>query len=470
MTRVEPSLKIRLPRILAVLGISVVLAATIPAVVSAQEMLEASATAGLLTASGSPEATDYAVTFVESGLPPGTSWNVTIDGTVLSSTSTDIVFHEPDGSYLFSVSSVPGYSTNPEGNVTVNGAPVTVPILFTSTSTGTPGCTSYYWQGGNYSFNADCRGSFEIHLRSFNATSGNTFENSTFDVGALAEVDSAGNLAALLVTSHESTGTISVVSRANGVNITDSITANVTTAIGLNASSGSPNGQVPIWSPNEALAGGLGGVGPTVWGSGSQVLGNADVVIVLHFLIGSQASNRVEFDVSISGWPWVDPADSLGLEVGATAEQQTYFAYTAANDTIAQRWSSNGTVASSLVFGASANVTVGDTNSTLAVTDQVGLYPSGTAPDIAFALLSFQGPGGYSALTYDPWVVFGPTPTTVIPPGGPGASAGATLPLLAVVGIVLAAALLGLVAYRLRRRRVDEGLRSPFQGGPTYWL
>ena len=449
-------------------GISLVLAATIPAIVSEHGMVEPVATTGTITVGSSPEVTDYAVTFVESGLPAGTSWNVTIAGTQLNSTSTDIVFDEPDGNYLSFIGAVPGYTTGPEVNVTVNGGPVTVPILFTSTSSGTQGCTSYSWQGGNstfdYALHGDCRGMFQVDLQSFSAISGYTFENSTFDVGALAEVDSAGNLAALLVTSHESTGTISVTSQGNEVNVTDSIVANVTTAIGLNASSGGPDGQVPIWSPNEAL----GGVGPTIWGSGSQVLGSVDVVIVLHFLVGSQGSNRVRFDVSLSGWPWANPADSLGLEIGATAEQQTYFVYTAANDTIAQRWTSNGTVASSLEFGATAIATVGNTNSTLGVTDQVALYPSGPAPDIAFALLSFQGQGGYSVLTYDPWIVFGSTPAIILPPGGP--VAGATLPLLAVVGIALATALLGVVAYRLRRRRVDEVLRSLFQGEATYWL
>lgn len=467
VTRDESSQKTRWFRILAVLGITVVFVLTVPAILSVQGTVEPTATSGSLTATGPPEVTDYAVTFVESGLPAGTSWNVSIDGTLLSSTSADIVFHEPDGSYLFSVGEISGYITNPEGNVTVNGGPVTMPILFVATSTGSQGCTSYNWQGDNYTLHGDCRGFFEVDLRSSNATSGYTFENSTFDVGAIAEVDGAGNLVALLVMNHESTGNISVVSRTNEVNLTDNITANVTSVIGLNASSGSPDGQLPNWSPNEAL----GSVGPTIWGSGSQVLGSVDAQIVFHFLAGSQGSNRVKFDVAISGWPWVNPADSLGLEIGATAAQQTYFAYTAANGTIAQRWISNGTVASRLVFGTSANATVGDANSGLVVTNQVGLYPSGTAPDIAFALLLFQGTGGYSALTYDPWIVFGPTPAVVVPPPVISTpSTGASLPLLAVAGIVLATALLGVVAYRLRRRRVDEGLRPAWQGEPALWL
>jgi hypothetical protein len=443
-------------RLLVVVGIGLVLAATIPTAVAAQGGFETGPTAGGFTTNGSPEAIEYAVTFVETGLPAGTSWNVTIDGALLNSTSNSIVFHEPNGTYLFVVGPVSGYTSNPEGNVTITGAPVTVPILFTSISTGTPGCTSYSWQGGNYTFHGDCRGFFETDLRSFNATSGYTFENSTFDVGAMAEVDSAGSLVALSEMDHESTGLITGVDQGNEVNITDRIVANVTTVIGLNASSGSPNGQMPAWIPNDVP----GSLGPTIWGSGTSVLGSIDVIIVFHFVVGSHASDRVKFDVSMSGWPWVNPADSLGVEIGATAEQQTYFVYAAANDTIAELWTSNKTVASSLVFGGSANTTAGGANATLEVSDQVGLYPRGTAPDIAFALLSFQGAGGYAALTYDPWIVFGPTSAAVLLPGGPAATGGATLPLVAVGGIAIAAALLGLMAYRLRRGRVDEGLRS----------
>jgi hypothetical protein len=443
-------------RILLVLGISLVLVATIPAVAAAQGGFEPEPTAIWFTAGGLPAVTEYAVTFVETGLPAGTEWNVTIDDTLVGSTSNSIVFQEPDGSYLFSVSQVPGFSTNPEGNVTVSGAPVTVPILFTSTSTGTQGCTSYSWQGGNYTFYGDCRGLFDADLRSFNASSGYTFENSTFDVGAVAELDRAGSLVALSEMDHESAGSITAVTQGNEVNVTDSIVANVTTAIGLNANSGSPNGEIPTWSPSDVP----GSVGPTVWGSGTSVLGNISVVIVFHFVIGFQGSDRVKFDISMSGWPWVNPADALGVEIGATAEQQTYFVYSAPNDTIAQLWTSNETVASSLVFGGSANTTAGGANATVDVSNQVGLYPSGNAPDIAFALLSFQGAGGYSALTYDPWIVFGLTPGSVPLSGSPAATGGATLSLIAVGGIASATVLLGLMAYRLRRGRVDEDLRS----------
>ena len=442
-------------RLALALSIGLLLTATMAALVVAEGGIAPGPASGGLPARSATGVTEYAVTFLESGLAAGTNWSVTILGTTINSTSDSIVFQEPDGSYLFIIGPVAGYSYGPEGNVTVNGAPATVPILFTSTASG-PGCTSYNWQGGNFTLNGDCRGFFEINLRSFNATTGWTFENSTFDVGAIAEVNSAGDLVALSAMDHESIGSISVATQGNDVNFTDRIVANVTTVVGLDAESGSPNGQTPVWSPNEAP----GSIGPTVWGSGATVLGSIEAVLVLHFVLGPTTSDRVRFDVSMTGWPWVNPGDSLGVVVGASAQQQTYFAYTASNDTIAQRWLSNGTVASSLVFDPTANATTGGVNSTLEVSDRVGLYPTGTSPNIAFALLSFQGTGGYSAMTYDPWIVFGATRAVVGPPPPTVLPGGATLPWVAVGGIALATAVLGVIAYQVRRHRVDEGLRS----------
>ncbi len=75
----------------------------------------------------------YSVTFTESGLSTGTSWSVTLNGNLESSTGTSISFSEPDGAYSYSVGSVSGYTSSPSsGTVTVNGVPVGVPITFTA--------------------------------------------------------------------------------------------------------------------------------------------------------------------------------------------------------------------------------------------------------------------------------------------------------------------------------------------------
>jgi hypothetical protein len=75
---------------------------------------------------------NYTVTFTESGLPGGTSWNVTLNGDTIGSTTSTIVFSEPNGTYGYHIDYVAGYKTTPSsGSTTVNGAAVSVAIPFT---------------------------------------------------------------------------------------------------------------------------------------------------------------------------------------------------------------------------------------------------------------------------------------------------------------------------------------------------
>ena len=75
----------------------------------------------------------YVVSFDEAGLPTGTSWGVTLNGTNLASSSAWINFTEVNGSLSFEVGSVPGYTANPSsGSVDVKGAGVSRPITFTT--------------------------------------------------------------------------------------------------------------------------------------------------------------------------------------------------------------------------------------------------------------------------------------------------------------------------------------------------
>ncbi len=74
----------------------------------------------------------YTVNFSETGLPTGTSWSVTLNGGKLSSTSSSILFSETNGTYSYSVGSVPGYTASPSsGQVKVNGSSITVQVTFT---------------------------------------------------------------------------------------------------------------------------------------------------------------------------------------------------------------------------------------------------------------------------------------------------------------------------------------------------
>lgn len=78
----------------------------------------------------------YPVTFSESGLPSGTTWWVTMDGLNLSSSSTNIVFILPDGTYAYQVMDTTSngiqYQTTSSGSVTVSGYSMVQYIFYTT--------------------------------------------------------------------------------------------------------------------------------------------------------------------------------------------------------------------------------------------------------------------------------------------------------------------------------------------------
>jgi hypothetical protein len=413
----------------------------------------------------------YPVVFTESGLPSNTNWSVTLNGTSENSTTSTIQFAEPDGQYAFFVTPISGYTVAPEGNFSVAGAPVSMGVTFVSNAVTSQTCTSFSWSGANDSglsvpidtLSGNCVGSFAADYRTYNATTGSTFDNTSFTIGPVAEVSPSGAVVALAVLGFEGSGIVLVQSSSHEVNVTDLIVGNVTNAIGVNSSTGAANGQTPEWTPADLP--GMGG--STTWGQGDQVLGSTTIRIVFHFANGTgDDSDRVKFDVSISGWPWVSASDALGLAVETEAYALpvgSHFAYSASNDTISQLSDSTDRTISSLSFGPSANTT-GIPVMVLRVTNQVSLYPSGPTPTTAGALLTFSGAGGYSGMSYDPWVEFGPQGTVgVVPPPPvlvPPVAGG--LPLLVVLmgigGAVAVGLVLGGLAHRLRRRPIEDGL------------
>jgi hypothetical protein len=78
----------------------------------------------------------YAVTFSESGLPSGTSWSVTLNGSMKSGTGS-IIFTELNGSYSFNVGVVSGYTASPtSGAFSVSGVAVSKVIIFAALPPG----------------------------------------------------------------------------------------------------------------------------------------------------------------------------------------------------------------------------------------------------------------------------------------------------------------------------------------------
>jgi hypothetical protein len=83
----------------------------------------------LFTANGTAV---YKLSFYELGLPTGTSWSATVNSTTSSTTST-IVFNEPNGTYSYTVGSAPPYVAAPSsGSICICGANAAVHVNFTS--------------------------------------------------------------------------------------------------------------------------------------------------------------------------------------------------------------------------------------------------------------------------------------------------------------------------------------------------
>jgi len=71
------------------------------------------------------------VVFTESGLPAGTNWSIDVNGTTRFTTATFLTFSLTDGTYNYSVPSVPGFATPTPGSFTVAGGLVSVLVNFT---------------------------------------------------------------------------------------------------------------------------------------------------------------------------------------------------------------------------------------------------------------------------------------------------------------------------------------------------
>lgn len=75
----------------------------------------------------------YAVTFTETGLPPGTAWKVSAGGSAVTATTSSIVLYLKNGTYTFHIGKVTGRVASPgSGAIKVAGAPIAIAIKFTA--------------------------------------------------------------------------------------------------------------------------------------------------------------------------------------------------------------------------------------------------------------------------------------------------------------------------------------------------
>jgi hypothetical protein len=75
--------------------------------------------------------TVYPIRFNETGLPPGTFWNVSLNGTEQRAASTSLTFFEPNGTYGYGLGGAAGWVPPAyTGSVSVNGAAVVVGVTY----------------------------------------------------------------------------------------------------------------------------------------------------------------------------------------------------------------------------------------------------------------------------------------------------------------------------------------------------
>jgi hypothetical protein len=147
---------------------------------------------------------EYNVTFYESGLQPGTTWSVTLNGSTVFSTSNIITFSEPNGSYSYEISEIPGYkSNNYSGTILVEGNPVNLSIHWTMIlykikiiETGLSNGTEWYFTLVGTTFNDQY---INITLNSRNNTITFNEPNGTYEffvknVGMHVPIPSTGTL------------------------------------------------------------------------------------------------------------------------------------------------------------------------------------------------------------------------------------------------------------------------------------
>ncbi|HTT35004.1 MAG TPA: right-handed parallel beta-helix repeat-containing protein [Thermoplasmata archaeon] len=83
------------------------------------------------------------VVFIESGLPAGASWSVTLGGSTVPSTTTTVSFAVLPATYSFTISVPSGYAVKPaSGSVVVTDGNVTVYVVAYSSAPGGPGSSS----------------------------------------------------------------------------------------------------------------------------------------------------------------------------------------------------------------------------------------------------------------------------------------------------------------------------------------
>jgi len=344
---------------------------------------------------------------------------------------------------------------------------------------------------------SDCQALFSVefgnNLSAWNATDQWNF---SFAISWIAEITPAGQVVRVATPLAPYQGSANVTTRGNEVVLYDTETMNVTNASGGWTPADTGYGDGPPWTVSTTKVG-ITTMEVNWYVTGAAANGTENGT--------GNLSDRVEFSLAISGWPWVSSSDFLGFELDSLGAWGAHFGYNSSSRTLTEDWNTTGRTFASLVFGSNATVggwpspggggpnTTGESrlpaaaatrdsptdlnpNATVAV--QAGVFTAGSPGREAVCLATFENvSGNYSGLSYDPWVVFTPSAgVTFPPPLGNGPVGGNGLPSWAPValGVVAGVAALGTIAAAVARERrlhaegvtLVRGIRSALHDVP----
>ncbi len=253
----------------------------------------------------------YSLSFVESGLVAGTGWSVTVDGATASSSSSTIVFAEPNGTHGYTVGAVPGYSPHPpSGSVNVSGGPVQVSVTYTLFTYAVDFNESGLASGTTWSVNLD-----SASRSSTGSTIAFTVPNGTYaySIGAVSGylvTPSSGTLDVTGARVVESIAFTAVAPVDYSVTFTETgLGPGTSWSVTLNTTSqSSTTSSLTFAEPNGTYAYSVGPVGGFTSSprSGSVTVGGLPVGVTVTFAPISSATYGVSWTESglPSGTPW----------------------------------------------------------------------------------------------------------------------------------------------------------------------
>ncbi len=184
---------------------------------------------------------------------------------------------------------------------------------------------------------------------------------------------------------------------------------------------------------------------------GTASLGSANVSLT--FTLNSSSGptpTTVGYVLNVTGWPWQNATDSLGVEVLTnTTGPSGYWQSNGANS-IAERSNATGGTVATYAWGTSATATYAngrESNSSVGAYHNVSTNGQSSLVRLDFGTVS----GGYRSLDYDPWLTLevGNPLSRLVPAWLLGPDALVTIGAGAALSVVLA-------AVALRRRRSPE--------------